>query len=264
MVGKKKSIKKTNQNVDNILPPELMHIGDNCFANVIFQSLAFLDFYEETNFFMKSSETWIAERNNDCGQNLVQFKPIFNKDLVSSFPTQIFKDFEPNKRLLLEKAMIRYNDADFEDGDAGELSRSLFNHPLNLYVNTRYLSSLDQSDKEHFCMEKMNMFSRFILEYDQFMKANELLGYFTSASYPTCNEEIINEIVDVAHAETSNLHSEPSQQDSLITCVTKIWKYLFVLPRAIYIDRFPVNYIDKEKYENGFSMKETIGLYCPW
>ena len=108
------------------------------------------------------------------------------------------------------------------------------------------------------------MFSRLILEYKQFTEEDSLLGYFTSRTYQTCNEENINEMVHVAHAEASNFHSEQSQHDSLVIGVTKIWKYLFVLPRAIYIDRFPVNYIDKEKYENGFSTKETIGLYCPW
>ena len=131
-VGKKKSIKKTNQNVDSIFPPDLVHIGDNCFANVIFQSLAFLDYHDEANFFMKASEKWIVDRNNDNCQNSIQFTPNFNKDLVSSFPTQIFKNFEPNKELLLEKAMIRYSDEDFNDPGAYQLSRSLFNHPLNL------------------------------------------------------------------------------------------------------------------------------------
>ena len=48
------SFKNANKEQYNVLPPELLHIGDNCFANVIFQSLAFLDFQEETKTFHES------------------------------------------------------------------------------------------------------------------------------------------------------------------------------------------------------------------
>ena len=54
-----------------ILPPTMLHIGDNCFSNVIFQSLAFLDFEEETKHYIKSSDSW------NVGKKFFQIKKQF-------------------------------------------------------------------------------------------------------------------------------------------------------------------------------------------
>ena len=48
--------------------------------------------------------------NEKVNPSIVPLSVVYNKALVSTFPTKILKDFKTNKDLLLEKAMIRYND----------------------------------------------------------------------------------------------------------------------------------------------------------
>ena len=54
--NKEKDWADKKKNMSNILPPNMLHVGDNCFANVIFQSLAFMDFEEETMHYMRTSD----------------------------------------------------------------------------------------------------------------------------------------------------------------------------------------------------------------
>ena len=159
------SFKNANKEQYNVLPPELLHIGDNFFANVNFQSLAFLDFQEETKHFMKASKTWYVDQNDSSNHDIMSHSINYNEAIISSFPTKTFTDFKHNPELEMEKAMIRYNDKDIDEDTGGTLYRSLFNHPCNLYVDIRYFSSLSFNQKENFCLRKMDLFSRFHIDY---------------------------------------------------------------------------------------------------
>ena len=70
----------------NIFPPELLHIGENCYANVIFQSVVFLDFQEETMHYMKSSDTWNNGINKNFDPSVVPLTLEYNTKLLSTFP----------------------------------------------------------------------------------------------------------------------------------------------------------------------------------
>ena len=164
----------------NILPPKLLHIGDNFFANVIFQSLAFLDFEYETNHYIKASDTWNKTKQYKCNQTAIPIELRYETELVSTFATRIFKDFKPNGELKLEKALIRYNDADIENYNGDKLFRSLLNHPCNLFIDTRYLSCHGTGPKAQFYVDHLDLFSRLVLEYPKLLGENAKYGYFTS------------------------------------------------------------------------------------
>ena len=91
----------TKKDVSNILPPNMLHIGDNCFANIIFQSLAFMEFEEEAMHYMKASDIWNNGENKLYDPSVIPIRLVYNTKLVSTFPIRIFRDFEPNEELLL-------------------------------------------------------------------------------------------------------------------------------------------------------------------
>ena len=134
---------------------------------------------------MKSSDTWNIGMNKKFNPSIVTLSVVYNKTLLSTFPTKKFKDFKPNKDLLLERAMIRYNDEDLMTDEDGILYRSLFNHPCSLYIDTRYLLGYDTNQKAHFCVNQMNLFSRLRLEYANLFQPKSTIGYFTSNN--TCD-----------------------------------------------------------------------------
>ena len=83
---------------------------------------------------MKLSHTCNSKYDIEIDSNVIPLTLEYNKELISTFPTETYQDFEPDAELTLEKAMIRYNDNDINDADGKELSRSLFKHPCNFML----------------------------------------------------------------------------------------------------------------------------------
>ena len=84
---------RTDNGSFSIIPQEMRHIGDNCFANVVFQSLAFLDFRDEADHYMHSTSTWAnlakKEQSKSFPSNL-----IYHSGFIDMFLTKIFRDFQ--------------------------------------------------------------------------------------------------------------------------------------------------------------------------
>ena len=72
----------------NILPPAMLHVGDYCFANVIFQSIAFLNFENEINHYMKASDTWNNTKDWQYYQLSIPVGLQYDTKLISTFPTK--------------------------------------------------------------------------------------------------------------------------------------------------------------------------------
>ena len=235
--------RKSKKDRYNILPPTMLHIGDNCFANVIFQSLAFLDFEYETNHYMKATETWNRTKQHDCHQTAIPIQLKYDSDLISTFPTKIFKDFEPNAELKLEKALIRYNDADFKNNNGDKLFRSLLNHPCNLFIDTRYLSCYGTAQKTNFYLDHLDLFSRLLLEYPMLQDENMKYGYFTTKKTDGYEEHAVNTI---ALNDALDNCGKVFEKAKFIEYLVESWGYLYVMPTALYLNEFPFVYKKKD------------------
>lgn len=208
----------TKTGMCHILPPTMLHVGDNCFANVIFQSIAFLNFEDEINHYMKASETWNNAKDWQYKQLSIPVGLQYDTKLISTFPTKSFKDFKPDAELILERALIRYNDYDIKEADGDNLQRSLFNHPFNLFIDTRYISQLGIAQKTEFYVKCMDLFSRFRLEYPVMLDEDDF-GYFTSKRSINYDEYAVN---DFAHANAMNMCSNETSSNREMENFTKI------------------------------------------
>ena len=158
----------------NVLPPATIPIGDNCFANVIFQDLSFHDFSTEIRHYRDATDLW----NNDDPNLISNEVPNWerNLSLVAAFPTEIYEDFQATEELELEKAFIRYNDTDMAHSEE-KLKRPLFNHPCNLYTRLHFFTKVTYESKVHFLLHNMNLFSRLQLEYCDILKREKGLFF---------------------------------------------------------------------------------------
>ena len=88
---------------------KIKHIGDNCFANVIFQSLQFVDFSTEVHHYLKATGTWSKKQQKQVVKSYPK-NLIYHSAFIDMFSTRIFKKFQPEGYWKLEKAYIQYND----------------------------------------------------------------------------------------------------------------------------------------------------------
>ena len=107
----------------------------------------------------------------------------------------------------------------------------------------------------------MNLFSRLKLEYAHLFRAKPTIGYFTSNNTFDYSDLSINTI---AHTYAINSSKQKYPSHSIINNFTKVWTCLYVLPRAMYLNKMPFEYKDENEYKNTNPSKQKIGLYFPW
>ena len=223
---------------------------------------------------MHSSSTWAnlakKEQSKSFPSNL-----IYHSGFIDVFPTKIFRDFQAVGDWAFDKSFIRYNDDDIqkniESNEELKLTRSLFDHPYNLFINTKYLSGYEQQEKINFYLTKMNLFTRLRLEYDELLSNTKNFGYFTTADNKTSCCDI--ETNKLAYQHAMEKRDERFKQYQHIEEITKHWVYLFVFPTTVYLDRLAFQYKHSsqqnqvsEVSEENEVVSETnkIGVYCPW
>ena len=242
------------------LPPATRDIGHNCFFNVVVQALAFCDLQSEVSCFLE--QTYCNEPSaNKTKHNIIACKN--GNRLLSNFPTRFHKDFFLPREHPFDKALRRFNN--FDDIDTGELSRSLFDHPCQLYHDCDvYQTHFDLESRLLDYNTSFNVYTKITLEFPYLLVMEGKVGYFVRYNYNDKDVDISLHNNAVAHVEDKTKYK---LQDSIHNDLSSFAEQLFfcyTLCNSMLHHRFPYTYLQNDDISRKKQKQVKRQLYCPW